>query len=125
MFCLRQPENDEDKDLSVTSFFDEIVKKAQPAGTALSSAIVEVNRYLDERVIRMKEDPLQWWYLNKNIYPILAKVVKKNFCMVATSVPCERIFSKTGLIITDRRTRLKTQKVQQLIFLNANDDCWT
>lgn len=41
--------------------------------------------------------------------------------IVATSVPFERIFSKTGQIINDRRTRLQPNKVKQLIFLNAND----
>lgn len=42
--------------------------------------------------------------------------------IMATSVPCERIFSKTGLTISDRRTRLLTQKVTQLAYLNVNLD---
>lgn len=38
----------------------------------------------------------------------------------ATSVPCERIFSKTGQIISERRNRLSHNKVEKIIFLNAN-----
>ncbi|KAJ4935976.1 hypothetical protein JOQ06_017501 [Pogonophryne albipinna] len=32
----------------------------------------------------------------------------------------ERVFSKTGQIITDRRNRLSPSKVRELVFLNAN-----
>ncbi len=42
------------------------------------------------------------------------------FCNVATSVPCERIFSKTGNILTEKRKRLKSKKVSQIVFINYN-----
>lgn len=76
---------------------------------------------MEERVISRKEDPLEWWSMRKHAYPVLSKIFQEKYAMVATSVPCERIFSKTGLIVNDRRTRLKPNKVQELIFLNAND----
>lgn len=123
-FCNR-PDDDEDADLSVTAFFDDMIRKVQPSGTALSRAIVEVNRYLDERPIDRREDPLKWWAANQFTYPLLSKLVKVHCNMVATSVPCERIFSKTGQLINERRTSLKPSKVSQLIFLNANDKYWS
>lgn len=78
---------------------------------------------MEERAIstRRKKDPSEWWSMRKHAYPVLSKIFQENCAMVATSVPCERIFSKTDLIVNDRRTRLKPNKVQELIFLNAND----
>lgn len=113
-------EVDEDAELSVTSFLKTVLQKAQPPGTATSSAIIEVQRYLEERTIDITEDPLSWWRVKQHAYPILAKLARKYLCMVASSVPCERVFSKTGDIVNEKRTRLKPSKVMQLIFLNAN-----
>jgi len=50
----------------------------------------------------------------------LSILVRKMFCCQAISVPCGRVFSKTGLIINDGRCNLKTEKVKHLIFLNKN-----
>jgi hypothetical protein len=41
-------------------------------------------------------DPQHGWNDRKVLHPRLYTVVKKRLCVVATSVPCERIFSKTG-----------------------------
>lgn len=109
-----------DESLSVWGVFDKLVKHAQPQGTAQSSAIAEVQRYVEDPVISRNEDPLAWWRRNQVIYPTIAKVVQEKFNVVATSVPCERIFSKTGTLINERRTRLKASNVEKLIFLNAN-----
>ncbi|XP_049772569.1 E3 SUMO-protein ligase ZBED1-like [Schistocerca cancellata] len=106
--------------LSVWGVCDAIVKSTQPQGTPQSAAIVEVHRYMDSPVISRSEDPLAWWRENQYIFPNIAKVVREKFNIVATSVPCERIFSKTGIIINERRTRLKASKVEKLIFLNMN-----
>ncbi|CAG9840808.1 unnamed protein product [Diabrotica balteata] len=97
-----------------------ITSKKKPSGSKTSAAIVELNRYLDEECINRKENPLLWWKQNQFCYPLLAQIVKKHFCVVATSVPCERLFSKAGNMITQRRTRLSTKRAEQLLFLNSN-----
>jgi len=38
----------------------------------------------------------------------------------ATSVPSERVFSKAGQVLTQRRSRLTTSKVEKIIFIQAN-----
>ncbi|XP_049796047.1 E3 SUMO-protein ligase ZBED1-like [Schistocerca nitens] len=106
--------------LSVWGVYGAIVKSTQPRGTPQSAAIVEVQRYMDSPVISRSEDPLAWWRENQYIFPNMSKVVREKFNIVATSVPCERIFSKTGIIINERRTRLKASKVEKLIFLNMD-----
>jgi len=48
------------------------------------------------------------------------EVVKKFICIPATSCESERAFSKAGQIISDRRTRLKPDVVDKLMFINKN-----
>ena len=40
--------------------------------------------------------------------------------ITATFVASERVFSKTGYIVSDRRALLKPSEVQKLTFLNCN-----
>lgn len=41
-------------------------------------------------------------------------------CIPATSTESERMFSKTGSIISDRRSCLKPKTVDKLLFINKN-----
>jgi len=50
----------------------------------------------------------------------LKLVANKFFCIQASSCESERVFSKAGQTISDRRTRLKPEVVDQLLFLNRN-----
>ncbi|CAH1640754.1 unnamed protein product [Spodoptera littoralis] len=91
-----------------------------------ASAITEVQRYLADRLLPIKNehgkllDPSDWWRNHQFVYPNLAQLYRNKCCAMSTSVSCERIFSISGNIITERRTRLKSEKVKQLMFLNVN-----
>lgn len=100
--------------------FDEKVQKAREPHNSTAAVTLEVDKYINEPLIRREEDPLLWWSQRKNIYPKLYELVKKRLCIMATSVPCERIFSKTGQIVTERRNRLKSSKTSEIIFLHVN-----
>jgi hypothetical protein len=50
----------------------------------------------------------------------LTQLMMERLCVVATSVPSERVLSKMGLIISERRGHLAPSKAQQMMFLNAN-----
>lgn len=110
----------EPDDLSVWDQFDQLVTKATPKGTTKSKAIAELDRYLEEPYLKRKEDPLIWWQQNHHVFPTISELVNQRFNVLASSVPCERLFSKTGQIISDRRTRLSSKHVGELIFLNQN-----
>lgn len=79
-----------------------------------------MRRFMEEKVITRSEDPLLWWKSNEAVLPLLSKVAKKNLGIVATSVPAERLFSKAGETISQRRNRLKPKNVNMLLFLNTN-----
>jgi hypothetical protein len=50
--------------------------------------------YLNNPIIGFEQDPLDWWNLNKTIYPVMFISVKKVMTVQAISVASERIFSK-------------------------------
>ncbi|CAH0731019.1 unnamed protein product, partial [Brenthis ino] len=106
--------------------FDDLLRKNKPQGNAQARAIRELQMYLDDEMLPRKDfernwnNPAQWWRDHRIIYPHLSELYRNKCNIVATSVPCERLFSKTGLIINERRCRLKSKKVEQLAFLNAN-----
>ena len=89
-------------------------------GMARSSAIVEVRQYVNEAYISRRDNPLLWWKNRENVYIHLSKMAKAQLCMMATSVPCERVFSKCGQVISDRRSRLNPKQVNMTMFLNCN-----
>lgn len=65
------------------------------------------------------EDPLVWWNIHKVTYPHLALVAQERLCCLASSVPCERLFSKAGQVISER-SRLSENKTKMLLFLHFN-----
>lgn len=117
---LRRQETDTNVENSIWSSFDNKVAVLKPMGTAHSRAIIELQRYLEEPPIPRKEDPLAWWKNNAYNFPHLSAIVLEKFIVVATSVPCERLFSKSGLLLSDRRNRLSSNKVKKILFLNSN-----
>lgn len=100
--------------------FDKLVQTSTGQTNPVSASIVCLDRYLQELPLERHENPLTWWEERKKIYPALYTIAKQRLCIVATSVPCERIFSKTGLITNDRRNRLKAANLSKIIFLNHN-----
>lgn len=105
---------------AVWRFFDERATQDTTRRNPSADAILEIRSYLDEPRIQRAEDPLRWWKSKASVYPRLAQVMASRMCVVGTSVPSERIFSKTGQIISEGRNRISINKVRHLVFLNAN-----
>ena len=78
----------------------------------------EIQKYIAED--KTSENPLTWWKVNGFRYPILSQLVKKYLCILATSVPSERAFSKAGHIVNDKRACLLPDSVNMLVFLSGN-----
>lgn len=84
------------------------------------SADIEVQNYLREPLLLRKHDPLTWWKERRKIYPRLFKEAMKRLCIVGSSAPSDRIFSKAGYTLLEQRNQLTGKRVSDIIFLNAN-----
>ena len=80
----------------------------------------EVDVYYNLKAAKFGINPLFWWKNNEKKFPILSKLSKEYFGISATSVPSERLFSDVGNVITNKRSSLKPEKVEKLIFLKRN-----
>lgn len=105
---------------SIWSDYDQrvyiIVQQQNPAAEAQA----QVRQFLEEPLVPRQDNCLEWWQSRSAIYSRLVDVVRERLCIVATSVPCDRMYSKSGAILNDRRSRLDQSEVRQLVFLNAN-----
>ncbi|CAB4491270.1 unnamed protein product [Rhizophagus irregularis] len=82
----------------------------------------EVGRYLVMAQIKNDQDPLKWWDVNKSQFLILAQLARKYLCIQATLGASERVFSDAGLIMSSKRTSMKEDLFEALIFLKRNGD---
>lgn len=116
------------------SSIDEMLNEEEEVEAAVSTTSVEneIHKYLSMKKLayyqttsdggRRMNNPLDWWRINQPEFPILSKLAKKYLCIPATSAPVERLFSRAGLTITEKRNRLAEDVAADLIFLNANWD---
>lgn len=79
----------------------------------------EIKLYKRELQIDATADPLAWWKSRASAYPLMAVVARKWLAVPASSAASERLFSKAGLTVTDKRTRLGAEMVATLVFLNS------
>ncbi|KAI2643954.1 E3 SUMO-protein ligase ZBED1 [Labeo rohita] len=72
---------------------DSRVSETQRHHSCNADATIEVKRYISDAYLPRSEDPLKYWQAHKE-YPHLYTLARKYLAVTATSVPCERIFSK-------------------------------
>lgn len=96
-------------------------KKKQSSGGDSS----DVSLYLANPVSPLKSNPLEQWEEMKTVFPGLYKQARQYLLNMATSVPCERLFSKAGATVTQDRNRLSGKYLQKLVFMGSvSDDAW-
>lgn len=100
--------------MSIWDEYDSEVSKITKPENKTVAVIREVDKYLNEKYLDRKKHPLLWWHERRFIYPHLYGNILKRFCIVATSVPCERVFSGAGQMISQRRKLLKPNRVSTL-----------
>ncbi|CAI6365689.1 unnamed protein product [Macrosiphum euphorbiae] len=105
---------------SIWKQFDEQVSSVLGQNNPSVASIVELDKYLSENLLNRQLHPLKWWSERKLLYPRLFEMVKRRLCVPATSVSSERVFSKAGMILNSKRTRLTTEKVEKIIFIQSN-----
>ena len=80
-------------------------------------SIPVANARIDE-----EEYLLNWWRSHSFDYPTLAKAAKEILAVPASSAPAERIFSKTKLLATEKRTKLSGTNFSYAAFIACNKD---
>ena len=80
----------------------------------------EMQHFINEPPLNPDGNPLEWWRKNEERFPRLSKIARKLMCVPATSVPAERVFSTSGMIVNKLRASLKPENVDMLVFLNKN-----
>ena len=104
--------------------FDTKVTQATSHRTDATDAFLEIKRYFETKVIERKSDPL---LCNGGQFPHVMEVAQKYLAIPGSSVPSERLFSKAGEVVSQRRSCLKPKTVgydslfeQKLCFVTIN-----
>lgn len=79
---------------------------------------------LEPSLLAPHGDPMEYWASIRegHNYYNLARIAHRIWTIPASSLPCERIFSSAGNVVTEKRTRLSPGRVEQLVFLHNNYD---
>ena len=80
----------------------------------------ELLQYQAMKEISRTDNPLEFWKVNEHKFNMLAVLARQFHCLCATSVPAERLFSKAGMIVTQKRASLAPKTVDCLCFLSQN-----
>ena len=75
---------------------------------------VELQPYLDNPTMDMK--PIAFWSDRKETD--LSKLALQLLSVPSSSAPVERLFSKAGILLSQRRTRINSVRLEQLLFLS-------
>lgn len=85
----------------------------------------ELQSYINCKVMSTENfDVLAWWNNNREAYPKLYKLALFFHSIPATSTPSERNFSTAGNVITEKRSCLSPETVDNILFLNSNQDIY-
>ena len=80
----------------------------------------DLNIYKNMPLQHTEGNPMKWWKVNQHAMPYLAIMAKKFLSAPGSSIDSERLFSASGQIINNLRTRLNPDNAESLIFLSAN-----
>lgn len=80
----------------------------------------EINRYKTIPAVAESVNPLEWWRLNGDEFPILSRMAKRYLAIPASSAASERAWSVLGNIFTKRRNRLASETLCKLLMVKHN-----
>lgn len=77
----------------------------------------ELDKYLEEETLSVGVDLdiLQFWKMHSGTYPTLARMARDILAVPASTVASESAFSCAGRIVSDYRSRLKSETIEALI----------
>ena len=98
-----------------------VTKRSNSSDHVKEGVDLEMRKYLSQPIIERKSCPLSWWKTTgSKQFPLLFECAQKYLCMLATSVPSERVFSTAGNVLNKKRSRLGKKTANMLITLHTN-----
>lgn len=107
-------------DLLFGNIFQQVAETCPLSRSASEISRDEVLKYRSMAPLALTESALDWWKSHETELPILTKLARSYLCIPATSVASERVFSTAGDIVSSQRSSLRSDFVDQLIFLKKN-----
>lgn len=84
-------------------------------------ALDEIDSYLSlPHVPDAQINILDWWYERRHIFPKLSKLALELHSIPASSLQSERHFSRCGITINDKRSRMDPNTLEDLMILNKH-----
>jgi hypothetical protein len=100
---------------------EEVAETSRPQSQSQNSEQPdEVQRSLLQPKISTDDDPYDWWYKHRELFPNLSVIARYYLATPASSVADERIFSGTGKLLEPKRNRLGSKNASMLAFLYFN-----
>ncbi|CAF3139609.1 unnamed protein product [Rotaria sp. Silwood2] len=81
----------------------------------------EVDKYLSMRIDPelIVDNPLVFWKFHQKNLPLLSKLARMIHCIPATTATVEREFSGGGLVMSERRSSINPQNLNNILFLRS------
>ena len=83
----------------------------------------EIEGYLKSALVLDDDDILTYWEEHSNYFPWIAAVARDVLVIPASNTSVERLLLSSKNTISDKRTKLGTEKLNKLIFLQKNLFC--
>ncbi|CAF1285589.1 unnamed protein product [Rotaria sordida] len=108
------------RDILLREVFD---KPPSPSAPERNDADKEFENYLASTLVMEgdeNDDILAFWRQHKQTFPLIASIARDILAIPASNTTVERQFSSCKNTVTDKRTKLGSEKMNKLIFLKKN-----
>ena len=109
-----------EKDLSPTSKLRFEFEMPTAENQDVCEVRKEMSTYETMKAAPKNESVLGWWNFHGKSLPLLAKLARRILTIPASSGKSERVFSTAGIFVQEKRTRLNSKKVENLIIIKEN-----
>jgi hypothetical protein len=108
--------------INTRNYFRQLRGSSNNTSTINSPTVYNIQGELDRYLaisLDDQMDPLIWWQVQQQGFPILSQVARDYLCIQVTSVASEQAFSITGQTISSLRNRLEAETARATLCLKS------